>query len=65
MSPALPPPRVRKCPPGCRVPGEAISKRLRHAGIGVTSDLYLHLTGKLDREIADAGAAYILGGRTI
>jgi hypothetical protein len=47
------------------VPLEAISKRLRHAGISVTNDLYLHLTGKLDREIADAGAAYILGGGTI
>lgn len=43
------------------VPLEAISKRLRHAGIGVTNDLYLHLTDKLDREIADAGAPYILG----
>lgn len=44
------------------VPIEVISKRLRHANISITSDLYAHLSGKLDRQVAEQGAAYILGG---
>jgi integrase len=43
------------------VPIEAISKRLRHADIGTTMSLYAHLTEKLDRQIAETGAAHLLG----
>lgn len=44
------------------VPMEAISKRLRHAGLGTTSKLYAHLTEKLDRQTAEGGVSYLLGG---
>jgi integrase len=43
------------------LPMKVISDRLRHAGIGITSDLYVHLSAELDKASAEAGAAFILG----
>ena len=42
-------------------PMKVISDRLRHSGIGITADLYTHLAPELDREHAEAGAAFIDG----
>ncbi len=41
---------------------EVITKRLRHGDISTTSNLYAHLREKLDREVAETGASYLLGG---
>jgi hypothetical protein len=30
--------------------------------LSITSDLYAHLSGKLDRQVAEQGAAHIFGG---
>ncbi len=35
---------------------------IRHADIGTTMKLYAHLTEKLDREVAERGAAALFGG---
>ena len=43
------------------VPMKVISERLRHAGIGITADLYTHVSPELDRAAAESGAAFILG----
>jgi integrase len=40
---------------------KVISERLRHAGIGITADLYTHLSPEVDRAAAESGAAFILG----
>jgi integrase len=44
------------------VPMKIISERLRHAGIGITADLYTHLAEDVDRAAAEQGAVFILGG---
>jgi integrase len=43
------------------VPMKVISERLRHAGIGITADLYTHMSEEVERAHAEAGAAFILG----
>lgn len=43
------------------LPMKAVSERLGHAGIGITADVYAHVSRDLDREVAEAGAAFILG----
>jgi len=40
---------------------KTISERLRHAGIGITADLYTHLSPEVDRAAAEAGAALLQG----
>lgn len=35
------------------LPMKVISERLRHAGIGITADLYTHLSPELDRAAAE------------
>lgn len=44
------------------VPIELLSKRLGHASIATTADLYQHVTKSLDREAAEAVADLIFGG---
>jgi site-specific recombinase XerD len=41
------------------VPIEVVSKRLRHADISTTLSLYAHMTKKLDRSVAEQGAAIL------
>jgi len=38
-----------------------ISERLRHAVIGITADLYTHVSAEVDRAAAESGVAFILG----
>jgi integrase len=44
------------------VPIELLSKRLGHASIATTADLYQHVTRSLDRDAAQAVADLIFGG---
>lgn len=44
------------------VPIEVVSKRLGHASIAITADLYQHVTRSVDREAAEAVAGLIFGG---
>lgn len=44
------------------VPIEIVSKRLGHASIAITADLYQHVTRSLDRDAAEAVAHLIFGG---
>ena len=44
------------------VPAKVISKRLGHATIAVTMDIYSHVLPGLDRETTDTVARLILGG---
>ena len=43
------------------VPIEIVSKRLGHASIAITADLYQHVTKSVDRDAAEAVAGLILG----
>ncbi len=45
------------------IPIELLSKRLGHASIATTADLYQHVTNGLDRDAAQAVADLIFGGR--
>ena len=47
------------------VPAKVISKRLGHATIAVTMDIYSHVLPALDRESADTVARLILGGSAV
>jgi len=40
---------------------EVLSKRLGHSKISITQDIYLHVRGTADREVADTVARAILG----
>lgn len=44
------------------VPIELLSKRLGHASIATTADLYQHVTKSMDRDAAEAVAGLIFGG---
>ena len=44
------------------VPIEVVSKRLGHASIAITADLYQHVTKSVDRNAAEAVAELIFGG---
>jgi integrase len=44
------------------VPIEMVSKRLGHASIATTADLYQHVTRSMDRDAAEAVAGLIFGG---
>jgi len=44
------------------VPIEIVSKRLGHASLAITADLYQHVTKTVDRDAAEAVAGLIFGG---